>query len=171
MPFISHLIGRLQGIVTKNCGTSLDHCVQLTGWGVDQGVNYWSVRNSWATSYAVLVWLHWILAFNTLWCFMHSFCLLWSQMGRAGLHPSGDGQGHVRHCARGHHLPRCITVLSLPCFTGSTLCLSSVGLSNRLNRTILHATNTSHMRRLHTQSHENELHDQRGLPVAGVAAE
>jgi len=39
------------GIITKNCGNSLDHCVQLTGWGVDQGVNYWSVRNSWGTSW------------------------------------------------------------------------------------------------------------------------
>ena len=38
------------GIVTKNCGTQLDHCVQLTGWGTQGGVNYWSVRNSWATS-------------------------------------------------------------------------------------------------------------------------
>ena len=39
------------GIVTKNCGTQLDHCVQLTGWGTQGGVNYWSVRNSWATSW------------------------------------------------------------------------------------------------------------------------
>jgi C1A family cysteine protease len=44
-------VGFLQGIITKNCGTSLDHCVQLTGWGTQTGTNYWSVRNSWAASW------------------------------------------------------------------------------------------------------------------------
>eukprot|EP00042_Codosiga_hollandica_P033262 m.220231 g.220231 ORF g.220231 m.220231 type:complete len:254 (+) comp54144_c0_seq3:398-1159(+) len=39
------------GVVTSNCGTSLDHCVQLTGWGVDGSTNYWSVRNSWGTTW------------------------------------------------------------------------------------------------------------------------
>jgi C1A family cysteine protease len=39
------------GIITKNCGTSLDHCVQLTGWGTQGGINYWSVRNSWGASW------------------------------------------------------------------------------------------------------------------------
>ena len=34
------------GIITKNCGTALDHCVQLTGWNTQGGIDYWIVRNS-----------------------------------------------------------------------------------------------------------------------------
>jgi len=41
------------GVITANCGTSLDHCVLLTGWGADSatGVQYWSIRNSWGTAW------------------------------------------------------------------------------------------------------------------------
>jgi cathepsin F len=39
------------GIITKNCGTALDHCVQISGWGVASGVEYWSIRNSWGESW------------------------------------------------------------------------------------------------------------------------
>jgi len=39
------------GIITKNCGTSLDHCVQVTGWNTDASTEYWIVRNSWGTSW------------------------------------------------------------------------------------------------------------------------
>jgi len=39
------------GIITKNCGTSLDHCVQIVGFGTDAGVEYWEVRNSWGTTW------------------------------------------------------------------------------------------------------------------------
>jgi cathepsin F len=39
------------GIVTKNCGQQLDHCVQITGWGEDDNTPYWSIRNSWGVSW------------------------------------------------------------------------------------------------------------------------
>jgi len=46
------------GILTSGSGcqsayTALDHCVQLTGFGVDSSSNtpFWSVRNSWADSW------------------------------------------------------------------------------------------------------------------------
>lgn len=39
------------GIIKKNCGTSLDHCVQLVGWGVQSSTEYWIVRNSWNTDW------------------------------------------------------------------------------------------------------------------------
>lgn len=34
------------------CGTSLDHAVMVVGWGTDaSGVSYWTLRNSWGTSW------------------------------------------------------------------------------------------------------------------------
>lgn len=36
------------GIITSNCGDSLDHCAQLVGYDTSStGVDYWLVRNSW----------------------------------------------------------------------------------------------------------------------------
>lgn len=39
------------GIITSGCGTSLDHCVQLVGWNTANGVDYWTVRNSWGVTW------------------------------------------------------------------------------------------------------------------------
>jgi len=41
------------GIITTSddCGTSLDHCVMITGYGTQDGVSYWWVRNSWGTDW------------------------------------------------------------------------------------------------------------------------
>jgi len=36
------------GIMKKSqCGTSLDHCTQITGYDTAASTPYWSVRNSW----------------------------------------------------------------------------------------------------------------------------
>jgi C1A family cysteine protease len=42
------------GIITpaSGCGTTLDHCVQLTGWQQMSGLNVWNVRNSWGADWA-----------------------------------------------------------------------------------------------------------------------
>jgi len=47
------------GILKKNCGTSLDHCVQLVGWGVQDTTEYWIVRNSWNTDWGIkgFIWI------------------------------------------------------------------------------------------------------------------
>jgi cysteine peptidase B len=40
------------GVITAaECGTSIDHCVQIVGWDVVQGLKAWLVRNSWGTSW------------------------------------------------------------------------------------------------------------------------
>jgi len=39
------------GVITTNCGTSMDHCVQLIGWTTFQGIPAWTVRNSWGTNW------------------------------------------------------------------------------------------------------------------------
>jgi C1A family cysteine protease len=47
------------GVLKRNCGTELDHCVQLTGWGVTGSTEYWIVRNSWNTDWGLegFIWI------------------------------------------------------------------------------------------------------------------
>jgi hypothetical protein len=42
--------GYRNGIKTS-CGTSIDHCVQIVGWGTQDGTDYWKVRNSWGSTW------------------------------------------------------------------------------------------------------------------------
>jgi cysteine peptidase B len=41
------------GVITQNCGTQLDHCVQLTGWQVYTGIQAWTIRNSWGSDWGM----------------------------------------------------------------------------------------------------------------------
>jgi len=39
------------GVVGSDCGDSIDHCVQITGWSSQAGVAAWNVRNSWGSDW------------------------------------------------------------------------------------------------------------------------
>jgi C1A family cysteine protease len=47
------------GIISSNCGQSLDHCVQIVGWATSSsGVDYWIIRNSWGTDWGISGYLY-----------------------------------------------------------------------------------------------------------------
>jgi len=42
------------GVMTPSqCGTSLDHCVQIVGYDISVNPPYWNVRNSWGTNWGM----------------------------------------------------------------------------------------------------------------------
>lgn len=55
------------GIFNDTTGAvSLDHEIEIVGYGVENGVKYWSIRNSWGTYWGEQGWFRLIRGTNNL---------------------------------------------------------------------------------------------------------
>ncbi len=36
---------------SSDCPTDINHSITIVGWGIENGVKYWSIKNSWGTDW------------------------------------------------------------------------------------------------------------------------
>jgi C1A family cysteine protease len=47
-----YLQGYTSGVLNvTNCPTAINHAIAIVGWGSQNGINYWIVKNSWGTGW------------------------------------------------------------------------------------------------------------------------
>jgi len=52
------------GVVSSNCGTAIDHIVQITGWTTVGNIVAWKVRNSWGSSWGTSGYMYIAIGYN-----------------------------------------------------------------------------------------------------------
>lgn len=48
---INFFFNHIQGVFTGECGKNINHAVVVVGYGTENGMDYWLVRNSWGTGW------------------------------------------------------------------------------------------------------------------------
>jgi len=52
------------GVITSDCGNQINHCVELVGWTVMNGIKAWILRNTWGSDWGMNGYIYVAIGFN-----------------------------------------------------------------------------------------------------------